>query len=246
MNNDSPVSLSQALSEMQMTKEELYAVLFGTKPFPTSEARIVPARLFLTQREYEELKEACKEAAGWRCQYIFPNGKRCSNYEGKERHRGYIIVDGHRRERKSLIHMNACHLDADPENPQPRMLCLCPTHHTRRDRQEEKEAGYTGQGRRGYQITTTDALLSEINGSTGITIVELADGYRWSLDGTEITGRKRTATGAVSVAIHQLRCQRDSEQRRREQAERELAEARELIRTLRQEESPGICEPSHP
>lgn len=228
------ISLEQALEEMHLSKEELYAALFGTKPFPVSISKnIVPARFFLSQREWEELKEACKESAGWRCQFIYPNGTRCSNYEGKERHRGYLMVDGKRRERKSMMHMHACHLDGDPENPRPRMLCLCPSHHTRRDRQEEKEAGYAGQGRRGYQLTTTDALLQEVNGS-GITIIEQPDGYHWVLDGTDVSGHKRTATAAVAVAVHQLRCQRDQERRRREAAERELAQALEFIQSLQQ------------
>ena len=39
------------------------------------------------ERKLRECKLACKEAAGWRCEYFYPNRKRCSVYEGQLKHK---------------------------------------------------------------------------------------------------------------------------------------------------------------
>jgi hypothetical protein len=35
------------------------------------------------ERKVRECKLACKEEAGWRCEYVYPNGKRCRAIEGQ-------------------------------------------------------------------------------------------------------------------------------------------------------------------
>ncbi|MGH2496524.1 MAG: hypothetical protein ACRDIV_17640 [Ktedonobacteraceae bacterium] len=164
-----------------------------------------PALLFMSRREWEELKLACKEAAGWQCEYIYANGMRCSNHEGQTIYKGYITVKGKRKRKKSTMHMQACHLDNDPQNPKPRLECRCPMHHTKVDRQEESEEKPSWR-RRGYQITTTDRLLEEVN-TSGVTISEEEDGYHWQVDAMEdLKGVSTTAVRAVGVTIHQMRC----------------------------------------
>jgi hypothetical protein len=37
------------------------------------------------RKRWNELKAACKERAGWRCEYVHPNGKRCSMREDEIR-----------------------------------------------------------------------------------------------------------------------------------------------------------------
>jgi hypothetical protein len=59
--------------------------------------------------------------------------------------------------------------------------------------------------RRGYQMTSTDALLTEMQ-DTGISVWEETDGYHWRVDGTELVGQRTTAVGAVCAAIRQMSC----------------------------------------
>lgn len=150
------------------------------------------------KRRWNELKTACKERAGWQCEYVYPNGKRCGMREDE------IRKSKRRRGRPYVVHLHAAHLDnKDPSNPEPELVCLCPRHHMQMDRQVER-CERLSQRRRGYQITTTDALLEEVN-TAGITVTEESDGYHWCIDGTDAAGKKTTAVAVVGVAIHQLR-----------------------------------------
>ncbi len=111
------------------------------------------------RKRWNELKAACKERAGWRCEYVHPNGKRCSMREDE------IRKSQRRRGRPYVVHLHAAHLDnKDPSNPEPELVCLCPRHHMQMDRQVERRERLS-QRRRGYQITTTDAL-HEVPGIT--------------------------------------------------------------------------------
>ncbi len=78
------------------------------------------------------------------------------------------------------------------------------------------------QRRRGYQLTTTDSLLREIN-TTGITVTEHSDGYHWRIDGTDLAGQRTTAVAAIGTAIHQLRCALELTQRELQLAQQCLA-----------------------
>lgn len=152
------------------------------------------------ERKVREAKLACKEAAGWRCEYIYPNGKRCSATEGQlKRKKGR----NGRPDGWSVVHMHGCHADQDRLNPQPRLICLCPRHHIEFDRHAELKE-QVKQYRRGYQLTSTDALISHLK-FTGIDIVEGSDGYHWTIDGTDMQGHRNTAIHAVGAAIYQLR-----------------------------------------
>ena len=145
-----------------------------------------------------EIRAACIERAGKQCEYINPKtGKRCAI-------RDEDVKRSKRTGRKYVVSLYACHLNDDPGNPQPELICLCPAHHMSMDRNKELKDRLS-QRRRGYQLTTTDSLLQEVN-TSGITIVEKSDGYHWHIDGTEIAGHKTTAIAAVGSAIHHLRC----------------------------------------
>jgi len=68
---------------------------------------------------WEELASACKEAAGWCCQF-------CGAAHGSQAispHTGLVYT----------IYLAACHLDHDPWNPTPRLAALCPSCHMRYD-----------------------------------------------------------------------------------------------------------------
>jgi hypothetical protein len=39
------------------------------------------------QQRWNELKTACKERAGWQCEYVYPNKKRCGMREDEIRKR---------------------------------------------------------------------------------------------------------------------------------------------------------------
>lgn len=226
-------NLQEVLDALDVTREAFFAAIFGNGSLPKTRGNPVPALLFLTKREWEELKWACKEAAGWRCEYVYPNGQRCANHEGKDIYKGYIVVNGERRRKKSTMHMHASHEKPDPENPAPRLICLCPKHHTRDDRRKEREGGYSGASRRGYKITTTDNLLADTS-TSGISIIEEDDGYHWFIDGTDIQGVKQTASGALGLAIHHLRCLWKQERLEKLRLERELECAQTTILQLQE------------
>ncbi len=145
---------------------------------------------------WPELRAACLERAGKQCEYVDPKtGKRCPIRDEdvrRSKHSG----------RKYVVSLYACHLHDDPENLDPELICLCPAHHMKLDRNKELRERLSCR-RRGYQITTTDSLLREINMS-GITIVEQSDGYHWTIDGTDLEGQRTTAIAAIGSAIHQL------------------------------------------
>ena len=146
---------------------------------------------------WDELKQGCKEGAGWQCEYRYPNGKRCRMKENQ--------IRTSKSGRRYIVYLHASHVEnADPSNLTPSLVCLCAKHHMQMDRQAELCERLSSR-RRGYQLTTTDNLLREVN-STGVTIVEVVDGYEWRIGGTDLTGKRTTAVAAVGSAIHQMRC----------------------------------------
>lgn len=175
------------------------------------------------ERKRRECKIACKEAAGWRCEYIYPNGTRCSACDGKlKRKKG----KNGRPDGWTIERMHGCHVDQDPLNPHPQLICLCARHHFEFDRSAELKE-QTRQYRHGYQLTSTDALLEHLT-QTGITICEASDGYHWSIDNSELAGHRTTAIHAVGAAIYQLR-------QLQTQTMADLQAAQETIRQLRNE-----------
>jgi hypothetical protein len=152
------------------------------------------------------LKAACKERASWQCEYVYPNGKRCCMREDE------IRKSKRRPGRPYVVHLHAAHLgNKNPSDPEPLLICLCPKHHMQMDRRAELREKLSTR-RHGYQITTTDMLLQEVN-TAGITVEECPDGYAWRINGTELAGKKTTAMAAVGVAIHQMRCLLDTTRR---------------------------------
>lgn len=149
------------------------------------------------KRKLLEAKLACKEAAHWQCEWKYPNGERCSARQNqlkkKKGKRGQ--PDGWQ-----IMKLHACHVDKnDPLNPNPRLMCLCPKHHMEFDRKEELQEQVRCY-RHGYQLTSTDALLTAMK-HTGISVWEEADGYHWWIDETQERGHRTTAVGAVGAAI---------------------------------------------
>lgn len=109
------------------------------------------------------------------------------------------------RGRKYIVYLHSCHLNGDPGNETPELICLCARHHMMLDRRAEQRERIS-QRRRGYQITTTDLLLQEVR-TAGVTIAEQSDGYAWCIEGyADLTGVRPTAIDAVCTAIHQMRC----------------------------------------
>ncbi len=147
-------------------------------------------------RLWRELRESCLERANKQCEFIHPNGQRCARIDGeirKSKHSG----------RKYIVYLHAAHsANACPDDPNPELVCLCPAHHLKMDRALEAQ-DRVSQRRRGYRITTTDSLLTEIR-AAGIEIEERSDGYRWSLDYVGLGGCATTAAHAAGCALHQL------------------------------------------
>ena len=154
-------------------------------------------RKHLYPDNWDELRAACLERAGKQCEWIDPkSGRRCQTRDEQ--------IKKSKRGRRYVVSLYASHVNDDIGNPDPELICLCPRHHMMFDRNKELREKVTTR-RRGYQITTTDTLLREIN-TSGITVTEEVDGYAWSIDETEIKGKKTTAVAAVGTAIHQMRC----------------------------------------
>ncbi len=170
-------------------------------------------RKVLYPAHWSELHAACLERPSKQCEYIDPKtGKRCPIRDEEVRrskHSG----------RKYVVSLYACHLNDDPENPDPELICLCPAHHMKLDRNKELRERLSCR-RRGYQITTTDNLLGEIN-TSGITVVEQSDGYHWTIDGTDLSGQRTTAIAAIGSAIHQLCCLLETGRRQLQAAQRQ-------------------------
>jgi hypothetical protein len=149
------------------------------------------------KRRWRELREACLERAGKRCEFVYPNGKRCARHDEEER----ISKSSGKR---YIVYLHAAHLhNSGPEDQEPELICLCPSHHLKRDRQLEALERIS-QRRRGYRITTTDTLLEEAR-SAGVEITEHSDGYHWSVEHLGLGGRSTTAAGAIGCALYQLR-----------------------------------------
>ena len=173
--------------------------------------------IYPDRKRWDELKTACKERAGWQCEYVHPNGKRCSMREDE------IRKSKRRRGRPYVVHLHAAHLDnKNPGDPESTLICLCPKHHMQMDRRAELHEKPSTR-RRGYQITTTDRLLEEVN-TAGITITECPNGYTWRVDNTDLEGKRTTAVGAVGTAIHQMRCLLETTRREVEATRRRLEE----------------------
>ena len=145
---------------------------------------------------WDELRLACLERAGKQCEYINPaTGKRCQTKDEQ-------IKRGKSSGRKYVVALYACHVNDDPSNPEPELICLCPAHHMMHDRNKELREKLS-QRRRGYQLTTTDALIQAVS-HYGIHINETSAGYCWTLATTGTSGEKTTALDALCAAIREM------------------------------------------
>jgi hypothetical protein len=153
------------------------------------------------KRKLREAKRACKEAAGWQCEWVHPNGKRCAARQGQLRRK-----KGRHGEPDSwsVMHLHGCHV-GNKQVAKQQFICLCPRHHAEYDRGIELQEQLFCY-RCGYQITSTDALLEEVQ-EAGISVWEEPNGYHWRVDGTELRSRCTTAVSAVCAAIRQMSSQ---------------------------------------
>lgn len=171
-----------------MAKSELLAHTRSVSPTMRKE---------LYNERFEEEKLACKERAGWQCEAILPwTNERCPTRDGDEKF-------SRRRKRKWIVYVHAAHINGDPDNPTPELVCLCPSCHMRMDRQKENAERPT-QRRRGYELTSTDRLV-EAASSAGLHLTPITEGYHWSVEATEYEGNASTAISAVSQAIARMR-----------------------------------------
>lgn len=151
----------------------------------------------LYNEQFEEEKLACKERAGWQCEAILPwTGERCPTRDGDEKY-------SRRSRRKWIVYLHAAHINNDPQNPTPELVCLCPSCHMRLDRQKENAERPT-QRRRGYELTSTDRLVEAV-GQAGVTLNAVSEGYHWQVEGTVFEGNATTAVSAVGRAIARMR-----------------------------------------
>jgi hypothetical protein len=151
----------------------------------------------LYNERFEEEKLACKERANWQCEAILPwTGQRCPTRDGDEKW-------SRRSKRKWIVYLHAAHINNDPENPTPELMCLCPSCHMRMDRQKENAERPT-QRRRGYELTSTDRLIEAV-GEAGVTVTAISEGYHWRVEGMPLEGNTNTAVSAVGRAIACMR-----------------------------------------
>ena len=94
---------------------------------------------------WEELAWACKELAGWKC-------KECGAKDGD-------VKIGTVKGREYTIVIAACHLDHDPENPNPRLIALCQACHLRLDGMQH---GKTRKRRRHERIRSEQVLAGQL------------------------------------------------------------------------------------
>lgn len=138
---------------------------------------------------WRELREACVERANRQCEL-------CHAQEG-------AIVTSRRTGRLYILYLHAAHIDADPHNPDARLIALCPSCHMRQDRQQEMQERKSVR-RRGYSLTTTDNLVRALS-IAGLVLTETETGYQWAVD--DLEGEATTAVHAVADAIYHLRQQ---------------------------------------
>jgi hypothetical protein len=78
-----------------------------------------PERRKRYPKDWEQQARVCKELAGWRC-------VRCRIKHGSQRiskRTGAVYT----------VYLHAAHVNHDPDNQAPQLMCLCPTCHGRYD-----------------------------------------------------------------------------------------------------------------
>ena len=92
---------------------------------------------WLYPRNWNELAQACKERAGYRCEDCgIPQGARVVS-----RKTGVVY----------RISLAAAHMDHDPWNPHPRLRALCPACHARYDYSQRERARWLALERKRHQ-----------------------------------------------------------------------------------------------
>jgi hypothetical protein len=87
--------------------------------FPTKESLVKSERRKRYPDNWDDLSWQCKERAGWKCAF-------CHITQGKKR-------KSKRTGKLYIVYLHAAHRDHDLGNPNPVLLCLCPTCHGKYD-----------------------------------------------------------------------------------------------------------------
>lgn len=89
-------------------------------------------------KNWEQLARQCKERADWKCE-------QCHITQGKKR-------TSKRTGKRYVVFLHAAHRDHDIGNPNPVLLCLCPTCHGKYDFQHRMKEQQISHERLKHQL----------------------------------------------------------------------------------------------
>ena len=92
-------------------------------------------------KNWEQLAIQCKERAEWKCQF-------CHITQGKRR-------KSKRTGKRYVVFLHAAHANHDIGNPNPELLCLCPTCHGKYDFQYRLRQQQINQERLKHHVLLT-------------------------------------------------------------------------------------------
>ena len=92
----------------------------------------------LYPKNWVKLARQCKEKAGWKCEF-------CHITQGKKR-------KSKRTGKHYVVFLHAAHANHDIDNPNPKLLCLCPTCHARMDYRHRIRQQQINQERLKHQV----------------------------------------------------------------------------------------------
>jgi 5-methylcytosine-specific restriction endonuclease McrA len=140
---------------------------------------------------WPEIRQAHLERAGYECEECHVKDGALKRTRSKNPRRKWKV-----------IYLQVSHLPgSNPSDPNAPCKVLCASCHMKQDRRAEL-AERPSPRRRGYSVTTTDRLISEL-ATVGLDIEELDDCYLWQVDGK--TGQADSAVEAAAQAIFYLR-----------------------------------------
>ncbi len=150
--------------------------------------------LYLTRREWEEVKAAVRE----RCPHDEKTGRPCCERCGwvhgklKRSKQGYMIPHW-----LHTVHIHGAPMKS--KNPDD-YLGLCDSCHMWYDRQPDS-SGWVPQYRAGYCATTTDDLVKTLHG-VGLDVWEEQGAWYWRIG--EVVGSEQTPVLCVAAAVGRL------------------------------------------
>jgi hypothetical protein len=155
--------------------------------------------LYLTRREWEEIKAAVRQRAPQDAKTGRPCCERCQRVHGrlKRSRSGYLTPHW----------LHTAHLHGAPLKSKDAAdyLALCDACHMWYDRQPD-HAGWVPPFRRGYEVTTTDDLLRTMHGA-GLSIWQEGSAWRWRIGNEEgFESSPVLAAGSAVARLARLAC----------------------------------------